>query len=125
MKKHRGVERRRDHRFGFIRELRYRVIGPDATSNTFRRARVVDVSRRGLQVLADEPVPPGSKLEVYVLAQDGQPSVSGVVEVLRCVTRPHTKTVFNQYYNPEVMVEYELGLRSAGSVLFDRLVDIT
>ena len=76
-------------------------------------------------MLADEPVPPGSKLEVYVLAEDGQPSVSGVVEVLRCVARPHTKTVFNEYYNPEVLVEYELGLRSPGSVLFDRLVDIT
>ena len=125
MKGHRGTERRREHRFPLSRELEYRVVRSGAAGDTFHTALSVDVSRRGLRLLTSEPLYRGIRLEVYLLAEDRRPKLSGLVVVVRCVRRAVTEEYFNQYYNWEAQVEYEVGLRSPGSVLFDRILDIT
>jgi len=120
-----GPDRRRDHRFKLRREVHYRLMGGSSKDPSFRRAISTDVSHRGLRLLVAEPLGRGSPVEVFVLARDGNPKVSGVVEVVRCVPRPVTNEYYNEYYNPDVLVEYEVGLRSPGSVLFSRVTDIT
>lgn len=119
-----GPNRRRDHRFQLRREVHYRPMGRSHRDLSFRRALSTDVSRRGLRVLAAEPLEHGSQVEVFVLAPDGTPKVSGVVEVVRCTPRPVTNEYYNEYYNPDTMVEYEVGLSSSGSLLFSRVSDI-
>ncbi len=100
------------------------VVVQAGRQSLFRPAMGTDVSRRGLGLVVVEAVPLGAFMEVYLLAKDGRPKVSGLVEVVRCIRRGSATEYFNEYYNPDTMVEYELGLRSPGSVLFDRVTDI-
>ena len=119
-----GTERRREYRFRLRRMMEYLVLHEAVRQSVFRPAMSTDVSRRGLRLVVVEAVPLGAFMEVYLLAKDGRPKVSGLVEVVRCIRRGSATEYFNEYYNPDAMVEYELGLRSPGSVLFDRVVDI-
>lgn len=120
-----GPDRRRDHRFKLSREVHYRPMGRRIKDRSFRRAVSSDVSRRGLRLLAAEPLERGSQVEVFVLARDGNPKVSGMVEVVRCVPQPLTTEYYNEYYNPKALLEYDVGLSSSGSALFSRVTDIT
>ena len=150
MNPYRGTERRRDYRFRLRRAMEYLVLHqavcqsmsgeatrtgvsrPDlglvvvrtGRQSLFRPAMGTDVSRRGLGLVIVEAVPLGAFMEVYLLTEDGRPKVSGLVEVVRCIRRGSATEYFNEYYNPDTMVEYELGLRSPGSVLFDRIADL-
>jgi hypothetical protein len=75
-------------------------------------------------VVVPQALEPGSRIEVFVLARDGTPKVRGVVEVMRCIPQPLTNEYYNEYYNPDTLIEYEVGLRSYGSALFSRVTDI-
>jgi hypothetical protein len=120
-----GPNRRRDHRFKLNRQVHYRLMGGSGEDPSFRQAISADVSRRGLRVLLSEPLERGSRVEVFVLALDGTPKVRGVVEVVRCIPQPLTKQYYNEFYNPDTLVEYHVGLKSAGSLLFSRVTDLS
>jgi len=124
MRPHAGTERRRDYRFRLRRAMEYMVLHQAVRESVLGPAMRTDVSRRDLGLVVVQAVPLGTFMEVYLLAGDGRAKVSGLVEVVRCVRRGSATEYFNEYYNPDAMVEYELGLRSPGSVLFDRVVDI-
>jgi len=124
MRPHAGTERRREHRFHLRQMMEYLVLHQAVRESVLGPAMRTDVSRRDLGLVVVQAVPLGAFMEVYLLARDGRAKVSGLVEVVRCVRRGSATEYFNEYYNPDAMVEYELGLRSPGSVLFDRVVDI-
>ncbi len=120
-----GVERRRDMRFRVYRPVRYRAfVQGRGSESPFQVGTMVDVSFRGLKMLTSGGVDVGSRVEVYAITDEGNLSVTGLVEVVRCLFRPHVRHNYNEFYNPEILAEYEVGLRSYGSRLFDRLEDI-
>jgi hypothetical protein len=120
-----GPNRRRDHRFKLRRQVHYRLMDGGDKDPSFHSALSADVSHHGLRVLVFEPLERGSQIEVFLLAGDGTPKVRGVVEVMRCIPKPVTNEYYNEYYNPDTMVEYDVGLKSAGSVLFSRVTDLS
>jgi len=117
-------ERRRDRRYAFERAVRYRFFHPGISPSGFWEAVSRDVSHHGIRLWTEREIPCGARVEIFILDAHGEPKVRGVVEAVRCTRRTLTDERYNEYYNPETMVEYEVGCRSTGSVLFDRVGDI-
>ena len=119
-----GAERRRDQRFRLERPLRYRATADMSNEASFRVGSTVDISRRGLRIVADRQMDLGSAVEVFVFAVAGALPLVSIVKVVRCTFRPYVEESFNEYYNPEMFVEYDVGLCLPGSTLFERIIDI-
>jgi hypothetical protein len=113
-------DRRRESRTPASRTVQYRFLRPRSASSGFKEATALDLSLHGIRLAMDDEIPSGERMEIFVLGPKGDLEVSGIVEAVRCARKPVTDHVFNEYYNPDSMTRYEVGCRSAGSVLFDR-----
>ena len=117
-----GAERRRDHRYGLDCKVRYRFL--DGRLPGYWEATSRDISRHGIRLWSERKIPCGSRVEIFMRGPDGRSAVRGVVRAVRCTEHPLNDEAYNYYYNPETMVDYEVGCRSAGSALFHELRDI-
>jgi len=136
------VERRSEARYEYDGLACYRRLctpGISEEEAALSRARVVDVSRHGMLMAADEPLLTGQRLEVFAGPDRSTRRISGVVEVVRCTKRVLMRESYNTHFNPGrfnrqdwkrwhhycfALAYYDIGLRSAGSKLFDHIGEI-
>lgn len=117
-------ERRRERRYGYGGQVRFRKLhtpGISSEEDTFKRARVLDISSRGMLIEADEPLQAGQHLEVFAGPDQDSHTISGLVEVVRCIPHRLVDEHYSEFYNPGTFVDYEVALKSAGSKLFDHI----
>ncbi len=122
-----GHERRREARYDYQGEVRYRKLfspGISEDEHGFAAARVGDISNKGMLIVTDEDLPPGQRLDLFVSREGSFRNISGVVEVVRCTKLPLMPDYYSDYYNPSRFAEYEIALKSPGSKLFDHIREI-
>ncbi len=136
------LERRAEARYQYDGRACYRKLctpGISQEEAPLSRARVVDVSRHGMLIRADEPLLLGQRLEVFAGPDRSTRKISGVVAVVRCAKRALLRDTYHEHFDPGgfdrqdwkrwhhycfALAYYDIGLRSAGSKLFDHVSEI-